>query len=125
MKLAAPLFALAFALTTFACASTDDTASSDQDIIAAPHERPCGGVAQLACAEDEVCTYASEARCGFGDQTGVCRKRPEFCPAVVNPVCGCEGVTYNNLCEASRAGTSVAHGGVCQPLDPPPPPHGK
>jgi hypothetical protein len=113
MKLAASLFALAFALTTFACASSDETASSDQDLVA-PTDRHCGGFAQLACAEDEVCSYTTEARCGIADQTGVCRKRPQICPALVLPICGCDGKTYNNSCEAERAGASVAHDGKCE-----------
>ncbi len=29
------------------------------------------------------------------------------------PVCGMDGVTYDNTCKAVRAGTTVAHRGAC------------
>lgn len=39
--------------------------------------------------------------------------RPELCPAVYNPVCGVDGRTYSNLCEAWRSGVFVACKGEC------------
>ena len=51
---------------------------------------------------------------GFGSaviNTGGCSDGG--CATVVDPVCGVDGNTYNNACEAMRAGTEVAFIGAC------------
>jgi hypothetical protein len=73
----------------------------------------CGGFAGISCQANEWCNYPSSNRCGIGDHFGVCRARPELCPQVIIPVCGCDGKSYNNGCEAARAGSDVAHAGRC------------
>ncbi|MDB5212081.1 MAG: putative protease inhibitor [Myxococcaceae bacterium] len=74
----------------------------------------CGGLIGKTCgAAGSYCDYAIAASCGAGDQTGKCEAKPEFCPAVIIPVCGCDGKTYNNSCEANRSGASVAKSGAC------------
>ncbi len=74
----------------------------------------CGGLIGKTCGSaDSYCDYAIAASCGAGDQTGKCDAKPQFCPAVIIPVCGCDGKTYNNSCEANRSGASVAKAGPC------------
>ncbi len=74
----------------------------------------CGGLIGKTCGSaDSYCDYAIAASCGAGDQTGKCDAKPQFCPAVIIPVCGCDGKTYNNSCEANRSGASVSKAGPC------------
>ena len=40
------------------------------------------------------------------------------CPAVFDPVCGADGETYNNSCEAEVAGVEVVHEGACSDIPP-------
>jgi hypothetical protein len=75
----------------------------------------CGARAGDTCATDEYCYYTPAALCGRADATGTCTKIPEdsACITVSDPVCGCDGITYGNACEAKRAGASVDHTGEC------------
>lgn len=41
-------------------------------------------------------------------QTGVCKAIPDMCASVIDTVCGCNGETFNNECEANLKGVSVA-----------------
>jgi hypothetical protein len=75
----------------------------------------CGGIIGQGCAEGEYCEFPIEAQCGAGDQTGLCAAPPEFCTFEFKPVCGCDGVTYGNACEAASASVSVASEGECNP----------
>lgn len=83
----------------------------------APQSEVCGGFRGLVCRADQYCDYEGGS-CGFADQTGVCRPRPAGCPDVWQPVCGCDGITYSNDCDAAAAGVDVQHEGACTPTPP-------
>jgi hypothetical protein len=74
--------------------------------------KTCGGV---ECAKDEYCSYPPESKCGLSDDDGVCVKIPtdRVCITLYDPVCGCNGKTYGNSCEATAAGVSIAAEGEC------------
>lgn len=47
-------------------------------------------------------------RCKGGDPNSC------ICPEVYAPVCGCDGVTYENDCRAECAGVNLEYVGSCQ-----------
>jgi hypothetical protein len=61
------------------------------------------------CAKDQYCELA-----GCGAKSGYCQARPEACYDLWAPVCGCDGVTYANDCDAASARATVAHEGECE-----------
>ncbi len=73
------------------------------------------------CYSDEECLSPSgtdrmycQFRDGACEGPGECAERPEICPDVWDPVCGCDGETYSNRCYAARAGVSIDHEGPCE-----------
>src|SRR4051794_39773343 len=64
------------------------------------------------CESDEFCSITDGA-CLTAKSVGFCKARPEACSSVSKPVCGCDGKNYENACEATKQGSSVAGDGVC------------
>jgi hypothetical protein len=78
-----------------------------------PEDASCGGLLGVLCGEGQYCNYAPEASCGAADAPGTCTDIPEVCNRIYAPVCGCDGQTYGNACEASSRSVSIASEGEC------------
>lgn len=62
------------------------------------------------CDASEYC--AKEV--GQCNQVGECKTKPQACALIYSPVCGCDGETYGNSCQATLAGMTVSSSGACQ-----------
>jgi len=68
-----------------------------------------------ACRGEEDCGLNQFCLKFPGDCAGVgqCRTKPTACVAFYDPVCGCDGVSYGNSCEANYRDMTVACKGLC------------
>ncbi len=63
------------------------------------------------CEETEYCAKPAGTCMTF--LAGTCEERPQMCPPLYSPVCGCDGQTYSSECDAHGAGVNVDYSGEC------------
>jgi hypothetical protein len=108
------LGAIALALM-LACSGDDDPSGApdagDKPDAAEPGNL-CGGLAGAQCAATAYCDYKAHS-CGSSDASGTCEERPDVCPDLIDPVCGCDGMVYQNECKANLAGVDPSATAEC------------
>lgn len=74
-----------------------------------PAPGTCNVATQTGCAAGQYCK--SDAGLCYG--AGTCQAKPQMCNTMYAPVCGCNGKTYGNDCEAAGAGQNTLAKGAC------------
>jgi hypothetical protein len=80
----------------------------------APTGQTCGGILGKTCGSGQYCDFPIKTMCGSGDQQGTCTMIPQVCDDLYAAVCGCDGKTYPNSCNAAEAGVAVLSTGACK-----------
>jgi hypothetical protein len=69
----------------------------------------------VVCSDAQFCNFEPDSACGANDAGGVCEDKPEVCPDIYAPVCGCDNRTYGNECDAHANAASSKREGLCTP----------
>lgn len=121
--------ALVALLSSGACVPEDIIVAAQQDagtIVVPPPESTPDAAVDATPGDDEppprVCNQHEDceldelcAKRECDSQRGTCQRRPLSCDdAGVNPVCGCNGITYFNDCLRQQSGVNLARQSECR-----------
>ncbi|MSP90328.1 MAG: hypothetical protein EXR79_00755 [Myxococcales bacterium] len=92
------------------CARIEAGAAKASEGKCKPKPKECTLGDAKACAAGEYCAAPAVGVCGG---SGTCATKPQLCPAISQPVCGCDDKTYGNACAAALAGSNLSTSNAC------------
>jgi hypothetical protein len=117
MRVRSGSFAVAALVVMFGLTQAAPFARGAQTAASTPAianlDEACGGPDKITCNSALFC-HLPDGQCSAPDAAGTCAKAPDFCMRVSRPVCGCNGKTYQNECEARHAKVAIDTVGACK-----------
>lgn len=107
------MFMMACVVGAVGCVAESSEPTIESAEAEASTRMACGPTVGRDCGEGLYCQFGIANLCGE-QAPGTCTQIPTRCTRDIDYVCGCDGITYVNECNAKTEGASIAHRGPCR-----------